>query len=448
MRQMHSSFLLSCFLMLFGFLDTVQAVPGFARQTGLECMMCHAQNQSKLNSFGREFARSGYMMSTETGSQSLIKGEEIGLGLPMVLNMSVMLKARFDKGHDVINGKGRVRQTIDGEAIDSNRGVGEIFKTSTINIAGRVADNVGSIIEFREKEGKAIFGGKVIASFDTGNSYSGFAVYSTNNYGPFSGMETYNTGLYKPLRQFENHKLTNAAQASDLGSGAATGMQVYYAGEKLFATVGAYVPVHNTDGIDIGSSMIPLARLAYEQPIGDVTLVLGAYGIAGKAKASNTSFDPSLDGFIPRALVEIEKEAYGLDLQLEGYLLDMDTLLTINAVLRNKTTLSDPYLMGDPSIDVFGEPEDAESEAFSAALEVYPWPSFGLKVAYLNVDDRGPHILETDKIDVKDKDALTLGFDYSFRQNVKWTMEYSMVEPNKSGVGTYTDLLGVLTLSF
>lgn len=437
------SLLLSTLILLAALSENAVAVPAFARQTGLECMMCHAQNQHKLNRFGREFARSAYAMSTESGAQSMINGEELGLDIPMVLNMSLMLKARIDKSEGAINGKGKVLKTAsDGEAIDSNRGIYEFFKTSTLNIAGRIADNVGSIIEFRVKEGKAILAGKVAAAFETGDGGTGLSFFSTNNYGPFTGMESYNTGLYKPLRQFESHKLTNAAQAGEIGSGPATGLQAYYAGENLFVTVGAYVPVHNPDGIDIGSSMIPFARIAYEQPIGSMTLILGAYGIKGSVKASNTKLDPSIAGYTAQALVEIEKEAYGFDLQLEGELQKIDTLLTINALLKNKTTLSDYTLMAD------GEPADGEMDAFSVELELNPLPDFGVKMAFLKVDDSGPHFVEPEKIDVKDKRAITFGYDYSYRQNIKLTMEYTMVEPAQQKIKNYTDFLTVVTISF
>ncbi len=410
-------------------------------------MFCHAQNQSKLNSFGREFARSAFTKSTNDGLQSLIVGEEIGLGIPMVLNVSLMLKARYDKGDGVINGKGQVLQTKSGDAIESNRGIYEVFKTSTINIAGRVADNVGSIIEFREKEGKAIFGGKVATAFEVGSGYGGFSFFTTNNYGPFTGMESYNTGLYKPLRQFENHKLTNAAQATDFASGPATGLQTYYSGNNLFLTIGAYVPAHNSDGIDIGSTMIPFMRFAYEQPIGSMTLIGGFYAMKGKAKASNTYFDTSLSGQIPQALVEVGKEAYGFDLQLEGDLKEMNTLVTFNAVLKNKTTLNDPYLMSD-GVTVFGEPYDAEMNGYSLDVALYPKAAFGVKMAYLKVVDDGPHYFQPDRADVKDKTAVTMGFDYSYRQNIKLTMEYSMVEPTNQEIENYNDLLSVLTISF
>ena len=450
MKKLRQSLLLSIPILLFTLVQDASAVPAFARQTGLECMMCHAQNQTKLNSFGRDFARSAYTMSTESGSQSLIDGEKLGLGIPMVLNMSMMLKGRYDKSSGAINGKGLVLETTTGEPIDSNRGVYEMFKTSTLNVAGRMSENVGGIIEFREKEGKAIFGGKVAVAFETGDGYTGFVINSTNNYGPFSGIESYNTGLNKTLRQFENHKLTNAIQASDLGSGPATGVQVYYSGNNFFATLGAYVPAHNSDGIDIGGSMIPFARLAYEIPLKDMTLIIGTFGMYGTAKASNTSYYTGLIGSAntPQALVGVTKESYGFDLQLEGDLQEMSTLLTIAVVANNKTTLSDPALMVDELAKIYGEPEDGEMRAYSVDLSLSPRPAWSVKMAYLRVDDSGPHYYLLDKIDVKDKDAVTLGFDYSFRQNIKFTMEYSMVQPKKEGIENFTDLLSALTISF
>lgn len=452
MKQIRSSFLIPSIIFLITIAESLQAVPAFARQTGLDCMICHTQNQTKLGSFGRQFARSAYTMSTETGPQSLIDGEEIGLGIPMVLNMSAMLKARYDFSNNMTNGKGEILQTTTGEPIESNRGIYEVFKTSTINLAGRVANNVGTIIEFREKEGKAIVAGKVSTAYEAGSGYAGLSIFSTNNYGPFSGMENYNTGLYKPVRQFENHKATNAAQASDLASGAATGIQVYYGGKNLFLTVGAYIPVHNTNGIDIGKDFIGFARLAYEQPIGDLTLIVGLYGLSGTATASNTSIDPALSGLAPQRLVGITKDSYGIDMQLEGSVADVSLLLTANAVLQNKTTLSDASLMVYDAVvdkyDVYGEPEDADTEAYSVELAVYPWSTLGAKISYLTLDDRGPHTYQPDKIDAKDKEAVTVGFDYSFRQNIMFTMEYSMVNAKRIDIEDYNDLLSVLTISF
>jgi hypothetical protein len=270
-------------------------------------------------------------------------------------------------------------------------------------------------------------------------------------------METYNTGLYKPLRQFENHKLTNAAQAADLGTGSATGLQAYYAGENIFATLGAYVPLHHGDEIQASNSLIPFARLALEQKIGDLNLIVGAYGLKGKATADNTTWDTTLSGLIPSANVEIEREAYGFDMQLEGEVFSIPSMLTAIVVIRSKTTLDNPDLMnyapfpahGVPQSDfIYGEPYDGENSAYSVSYEFYPTAALGLKLAYLHEDDKGPHTYETDKIDAKDKNAYSVGFDYSYRQNIAFSLEYSLVKPDREDIEDYSDLLAVVTASF
>ena len=440
------------FVLFLALSESLHAVPAFAKQTGLECFMCHANNQTTLNAIGRDFARSSYQMTKPDNSDSFISAQRVGLDVPTVLNMSMMLKARVDKGYDVINGKGIVVETSDGDDLESNRGLYEIFKTSTLNLGGKVANNVGALFELREKENKVILGGKVISSFETGDAYSGFAIYTTNNYGLFSGMETYNTGLYKPLRQFENHKLTNAAQAADLASGEATGAQVFYSGNILFATLGAYVPMHNSDGISIDGGVIPFARVTLERRFGNLNLIVGAYGAKGSVTADNTTFDSTLSGLVPSSKVKLTKEAYGLDLQLEGEMFSMESMLTINAVLKNKTELDNPvlmnYLVGPTSNHVNAEPADSTMKGHSVSFEIYPLSSLGLKVAYLNLDDQGPHTYELDKVDAKDKTAYTLGFDYSIRQNIMFTMEYSLVQADRVDIKNYSDLLAVMTVSF
>ena len=90
-------FLLSAIL-LFLLPESAYALPGFTRQTGKDCMTCHSQNMPKLNAYGRHFALSGYTIyDPKSETQSLIEGSEVALGLPAVLNVSAVLKARYIK---------------------------------------------------------------------------------------------------------------------------------------------------------------------------------------------------------------------------------------------------------------------------------------------------------------------------------------------------------------
>lgn len=66
-----------------------QAVPAFARQTGMACAACHFQTYPAINAFGRAFKASGY---TLIGAQEKVEGDD--LSLPVVLNASLITKFR------------------------------------------------------------------------------------------------------------------------------------------------------------------------------------------------------------------------------------------------------------------------------------------------------------------------------------------------------------------
>ena len=398
---------------------SAEAVPGFARQMGVDCSSCHAQNIPKLNRFGREFARSGFTMSSYTGPQAMIEGSDIGLGLPSVLNASGVLRASYTL-------------TDGNETTGTDRGEAKVFDQSMLIFGGKFADNVGGLLTLTPIG----FGGKGIVSYDALGGYTGFTLYSTGGSGAFSGMENYNTGLYAPLRMFNNAKSTNAAQATGVGSGAATGLQAFYGGAGLFASIGIYAPAQNSDGLDVGASLIPFGRLAYEFGLGSWTITPGAYAINGSAKMSDTALEVVLATGI---LVDIKREAYGIDLQLEGTLGNMSTMVTLNSVLKNRTTL-------DPAITVPGTIKEEDETATSLELQLNPISSLGLKAAFLTYDTEiVPGINNRQDID---KNAYSAGINYGFRQNILLDVEYSYTDPKDSLIEPFSSLFFMATAAF
>ena len=83
-----------------------EAVPAFARQTGLACNTCHFQHYPTLNAFGRAFKAGGY---TTVGGQSMVEGDM--LALPATLNASLVTKIRYQK----TNGSDNTVATNEGE---------------------------------------------------------------------------------------------------------------------------------------------------------------------------------------------------------------------------------------------------------------------------------------------------------------------------------------------
>ena len=259
------------------------ALPGFSRQMNMECTACHYQTMRQLNSFGRIFASSGFTMTGGPQASSMIEGTGVALGLPAALNASVLLKARYEKSYDKQNPKNTSL-----EDVGTDRGSVQLYKAWRVFLGGRIAENVGGLLNFNNES----WGAKVAVAFEAGTGYAGGVLFRQEDSGPFSGMEYYNTGLYKPLRLFESRKSGNAAQATGVGNGPASGGQLYYGGESLYATVGAYIPAAGgSDGLDVGTDFIPFGRLAYELIFDFGSLMVGGYIINGEARLTDATLD-------------------------------------------------------------------------------------------------------------------------------------------------------------
>jgi len=404
-------------------LTVLEANPGFSRQMDMECMACHNQTMSQLNSFGRKFAASGFTMAS--GEKSMIDGATVKLGLPTAVNAGVLLKAKYVKTNPDENNHGTVDTGTD-------RGNLEVFKVSKLFFGGKIAENVGGFINYEYDS----FGGKMVFAGEMGSGYAGVSAYMQNDFGPFSGMEYYNTGLYVPLKLFENRKGTNAAQATEIGHGPATGIQAYYGGDILHITGGAYVPATSEhEGLDIGSDMIGIGRIAVAPTFGEWTIMVGAYGISGTATLSNSALEntkPDSSSY----LLDITREAYGFDAQVEGSIGGMSTVITLNAVLHNETELYDhnngTYVNDFDTLFADGKDFKAgDNEAFSIDAQVNPWETFGVKVAYLKYNDKydyryfGTPSQNAQQVDKWDRQEYSLGLDYSFRQNIRFGAEYT-----------------------
>jgi hypothetical protein len=424
------------------------ALPLYTKQTGMDCTGCHAQHIPTLNSFGRKFMASGMTLSQKNfdSNATFLEGTDV--------NFAVFAKAIYAKTWDKPGKSGEIGEfdTTDGEFY--------IPQTATLSVGGRITQNIGALVNLAYKENDDednALGGKIVYARETEGGYWGVTAYSMAYFGPFSGMEFYNTGLYKPLRSFDNRKLTNAFQATDVGSGDASGMQVYVDQDSVFsdrghffATVGFYGQglVFDENYADLTNDLLPFARIAYEHPIGDFNLIVGAFGIKGGSIVSATEE------------TSIKRETYGMDMQIEGVIADKPVELTLSKVFKNTVTYSGEYA----GIEHLSESLD--NEAFSVSGEVNLLPQLGLKLAYMDFDDKytyadvGPghsheddhEAEETNKfVDVRDLDyAITLGADYSFKWMVdmKLSMEYTWASPALDRVENYRIFMAGLSIMF
>lgn len=426
------------FMALIGLSNEALAYPMFGKQMGTDdCKACHMQHMPKLNSTGRSFAASGM-------TQSIKKFDENGS--KMDLNPSLMVKSMYEETWDKPTSDG----TIKNYKTPTAGGDWSVPKTASLLLGGRVSENVGAIIDlsYKDIEDNGI-GGKVVYAKEVADGYLGAALYSSASFGPFSGMETYNSGLYKPLRTFDIRKLSNAFQAAEIGTGAATGVQVYYDSDKiftgsdhLFVSIGAFTPAQDNVNMQMNDNILAIGRIAYEYGLGDFNLIFGGFGIGGGERVASTQ---------PLSILQ---ETYGLDFQLEGAVADKSVSLILSKVLKNRVTYT------GISANLL-EPErntNLDSKAFSAEGEINILENLGLKAAYLTFDDlsgytetgQGPGYA-ANHVNVRDIDhAYTVGVDYSFKLYLpmKLAVEHSWATPALDRIKNYRDFLVSLNILY
>lgn len=436
MKTLIKNTLLVSAVLLFLLPESLSALPGFSRQTGKACMACHSQNIPKLNSYGREFALSGYTIySDENQTQPLIEGSEVPLGLASNLNASAVLKVRYVKmSQNAISNPSEV---------GIGRGEIQVREGSGIYFGGRVADNFGGLASIKinpNDANDAMFDGKFILSYPALNGYGGLSLISTPKNGIFSALETYNTGLNAPIAQFENSYVTNAAQATGVGNGPATGLQAYYGNSSFFITAGFSVPAQNSDGLDAGASLLPFARISYAQPISNWNFMLGAYGFSGDVKANDESLNglPITSG---ATLVNVNKEAYGLDFEANGNFSLMSVMLTANYVAKNVVDV-------DPAILTSNNLQKTDNSAASIEAQINLDKYVGIKAAYMQYANNDDTTTSNEFIKNYDYTSYTLGVSVTVRENIAMSVEYSTIKPMPATIGIYKNAFVTATLAF
>lgn len=426
MKKNKWGFPLASLILAAGMGNEAYAYPMFGKQTGLDCTACHMQHEPKLNAAGRKFAASGM-------TQSLHANDANSSG--MDLNPSLMFKSMYEQTWDKPNERGEVNPDAVTEGGDLS-----IPRTASLLLGGRFSENIGALLNlsYKDAENNSI-GGKVVYAKELENGYLGAVVYSSASFGPFSGMENYNTGLYKPLRTFDIKKLSNAFQMSEIGTGGATGGQVYYDSDNvltsnghLFATVGMYAPAQDNVAIELSENFLPFGRIAYEYDLGDFNLIFGGFIIDGGSIVSSTT------------PLSIKRETYGIDFQLEGVVADRSVSFIVSDVLKNKVTYSG---IGSGTNKDY---TDLLNKALSMEGEVNLTPDFGLKLAYLRYDDLYNYSGHQ-RDDARDLDhAYTVGADYSFKAYLpmKLAVEHAWAAPSKVGVKDYKDFLVSLNILY
>jgi hypothetical protein len=209
-----------------------EAVPAFARQTGMSCSACHYQHFPTLTAYGQSFKAGNY---SQVGGQSLVEGDI--LSLPAVLNLSMILKMKYVKTSGTS---------------ESGEDAGEFMMPdeASIFLGGRVGSNMGFLIEGQLADESS----PVFASFKVPLGVSGsagrFSVipFATRELGTPFGFELLSTGAVRNVRSFEERAATSAQQyvVGGTDEGVAEGVAFVYARGMGFANFTFWTPNHGT----------------------------------------------------------------------------------------------------------------------------------------------------------------------------------------------------------
>ena len=366
------------------------AVPAFARQTGLACSTCHFQHFPALNAFGRAFKAGGY---TQIGGQGKIEGDD--LSIPDTLNASLVTKIRYQK----TNGKNTTAAPANAES-GKNKGELQFPDEAALLIGGRAGEHVGFLLEASLKDADSFTSYKMPIVYDVGPVKLSVIPFTTDALGAAYGFELLNTGAVRHQRVLEHRDDISAQQYIDTET-AAEGFAFVAYNETGYINYTLWGPAHGTTPVGPLSNYF---RVAATPNLGGWDMGFGAQLWSGTTDVGNNTKYPT--------------HAYAVDAQAQGNVgLPLGVYLSYGNAKKTKT--------GDTANLFNSNAKDKKALAVLAELGVLPGKAT-VAAGYRSGD--------TGEAANNKQNAITLGASYLLAQNVQLQLNYSMYS------GSYYDL--------
>ncbi|MCX7168709.1 MAG: cytochrome C [Proteobacteria bacterium] len=372
---------------LFSVLDA-QALPLFARQTGQNCVACHAGGQfPELTQYGRMFKLTGYT-----------------IGDRVAVPVSVMGLITYSKVGDIAKS--------DDPGSDFQKNGVPMFAGASTFIGGKITDNLGAFVQLtydnyagQNTEGR-YFGHSQADNIDIryadrlidANRDLIFGISLNNN--P-SISDPWNTAAawmqYVPVPSPTSNRFVDGTTPyPGFGSGGnIAGLSLYaYLNRMFYAELGAYKTANRafsflSAGLDDASTTKlrgtnnPYWRLALTHEWGPHNLMLGTSGMVAHVydSGSDTSDPDNLGRF----------KNTGVDAQYQ-YLLDPHTVTAQAAYMRQKTNYSvngvaaaSPYFLSDGITPVAPANDSDTTNTFRAKLSYVYQAKYGGSLSFFNM---------------------------------------------------------------
>ena len=377
-------------LMVVAYSTGASALPSFARQTGQNCVSCHAGGQfPELTPYGRFFKMTGYTIGTR--------------GVPLSV-MGVLSAAKVSDS-----------SKSDDTTVDFQKNGAVMFATGSVFLAGKITDNIGMFVQntYDNYSSQSVGPNGALGRWkghsqadnmdfryadhfiDSGRDL--IVGVSVNNNPSIS--DPWNSAAawmqYVPGASPTSHQFVDGPYPGYGAGGNLAGASVYaYLNKKIYGELGLYRTANRalsfmSAGISgINTTQLggtnPYWRFAYTHEWGAHNLMLGTSGmVAHVFDAGSDLSDPNNRG---------KFKNIGIDAQYQ-YLLDPHTVTVQAAFMRQVTTYSantfaaaaSPYFLANGVTPVSAaNPADTTNTFRAKATYVYQ-AKYGGSVSYFNV---------------------------------------------------------------
>ncbi len=322
------------------------AVPSFARQTGMACAACH-NGFPELTRFGRQFKLDGYVF---TGKEQIEdgKGDEKYLKISAISPFSVMVQASYT------DTKGANKSD------PGTRGNFDFPQQFSLFYAGEIAPNLGAFLQVTHSDNSAGFGMdnselRYARHLDLGSKDLLVGAVINNNPSMSDVWQTTPVWGYPYQSPLSFEKPLSWGVGQQVGGvGAYALLDNSWYGElmlyKAMGSGGQNTPLTDPWGDPTVSSAVdgwaPYWRLAYQGSFGDNYIEVGAFGMttklygtaAGASNGSTTATTGPADTFSDLAIDAQYERPFG------------DDSLTVHAVAAREKIKPDAYRINNPDV--------------------------------------------------------------------------------------------------
>jgi hypothetical protein len=289
------------FLLLLAVPKSADAVPSYARQTGLACEACHTVFPA-LTAFGRTFKASGYTLFNTLKVQDIDKLAHSTLSLSDLPPVSAMVMAS---------------QSLEAKANDSNssKASTDFPQQASLFYAGRISDNIGAFIQITYDDQSGSFGidNTDIRFADVTKIDGHSVIYGVSLNNNPTVQDLWNTVpawgqpfIASPALQSP----VAGAQIQGALSGGVAGLSAYtFVDQAFYAEVGVYrsalqgasVAFNGDQDNNVISGVAPYWRLAYEWDFGNHSLEVGTFGMYAELQNPTTPAGGAINGSLQHA---------------------------------------------------------------------------------------------------------------------------------------------------